>query len=184
MNEEAGFLSAIRTAPADDTARQVYADWLDEQSDPHSSAKSAVLRLELQIRTGKWKATRLTAARTRLRKLSAALDPEWLAVVTRPELENCLLKFEYECPKEWGSLAATDQEHVRSCDACHQNVYYCTTVDEASRHAGQGHCVAVSVSQVRTPDDLQPRLLMGRFPLPGRMTRLGRVLPRPRKGEE
>jgi uncharacterized protein (TIGR02996 family) len=34
MHDEDGFLSAIRQTPTDDTARLVFADWLDEQDDP------------------------------------------------------------------------------------------------------------------------------------------------------
>ncbi|QEG31588.1 hypothetical protein GobsT_64100 [Gemmata obscuriglobus] len=47
MSERAGFLNAIRSAPADDTARLVYADWLDELQDPtdFDRATSAFIRM-------------------------------------------------------------------------------------------------------------------------------------------
>ncbi len=32
MSEEAGFLAAIQSVPADQTTRLVHADWLDEQA--------------------------------------------------------------------------------------------------------------------------------------------------------
>jgi uncharacterized protein (TIGR02996 family) len=34
MSDESAFLAAIKSAPDDDTARLVYADWLDERGDP------------------------------------------------------------------------------------------------------------------------------------------------------
>ena len=45
MHDEADFLSAIRQTPADDTARLVFADWLDEQDDPACKRKAAFIRL-------------------------------------------------------------------------------------------------------------------------------------------
>lgn len=42
MSEEAAFLSALKANPADDTARLVYADWLDEHDQPQ---KAEYLRL-------------------------------------------------------------------------------------------------------------------------------------------
>ncbi|VTS05823.1 TIGR02996 domain-containing protein [Gemmata obscuriglobus] len=34
MSDEAAFLEALKTNPADDTVRLVYADWLDEHNAP------------------------------------------------------------------------------------------------------------------------------------------------------
>src|SRR4051812_31227057 len=42
MSDEATFLEALKANPADDTARLVYADWLDEHDEP---AKAEFLRL-------------------------------------------------------------------------------------------------------------------------------------------
>ena len=51
MHEEAGFLSTISQTPADDTARLVYADWLDEQDDPTCQPKADFIRLETRMAT-------------------------------------------------------------------------------------------------------------------------------------
>ena len=44
MSEEAAFLTAIAANPEDDTARLVYADWLQDRSDP----RAEYVRLEVQ----------------------------------------------------------------------------------------------------------------------------------------
>lgn len=46
MSEEAPFLAALKANPADDTARRVYADWLDEHDEP-AKAEDAAARAEL-----------------------------------------------------------------------------------------------------------------------------------------
>jgi uncharacterized protein (TIGR02996 family) len=68
MNEEEGFLKAIRDNPEDEVARSVYADWLEERGDP----RAEYLRLEIQLRR--------TLAR--LKKLREQLDPTWLLLVS------------------------------------------------------------------------------------------------------
>jgi uncharacterized protein (TIGR02996 family) len=47
MNEELGFLRAIEAQPTDKTARLVYADWLDERSDP----RGLDVRMEVELLT-------------------------------------------------------------------------------------------------------------------------------------
>ena len=42
MSDEAAFLEVLKANPADDTARLVYADWLDEHDEP---LKAEYLRL-------------------------------------------------------------------------------------------------------------------------------------------
>ena len=46
MNEERAFVAAILERPDDDVTKLVYADWLEEQSDP----RGEYLRLMLQVR--------------------------------------------------------------------------------------------------------------------------------------
>ena len=161
MSEEAGFLAAIAAAPADDVLRLVYADWLDEQGDDESTRKAKFLRLQDAIGAG----TPTDQKVRQLKKLAGRLTASWLAVVSRPEIENCPTaedrqlgrlspEFAYECPKQWADLKATDRPTVRSCDACQQNVYFCESVVEARDHAEQGHCVAVNIPVRRSPGDL------------------------------
>ena len=48
MHEEE-FIREILGNPKDDVARQVYADWLEEQGDPVASAKAEYLRTTVEL---------------------------------------------------------------------------------------------------------------------------------------
>src|SRR5438105_1256378 len=45
----AAFLNAIRAAPEDDTARLVYADFLDEQGSPAHAARAEFIRVQIEL---------------------------------------------------------------------------------------------------------------------------------------
>jgi uncharacterized protein (TIGR02996 family) len=78
VSEEDALLRAVLDRRGDDTARLVYADWLDERAD----TRGAFLRAELKwARTGK--------KENALRKLAEPLDAVWVARVTRPPLGVC-----------------------------------------------------------------------------------------------
>lgn len=49
MSDEAGLLSAIREAPADDLPRLVYADWLEDQG---RHERGELIRLQLALARG------------------------------------------------------------------------------------------------------------------------------------
>jgi uncharacterized protein (TIGR02996 family) len=49
VSEEAAFLEAIRGAPADDTPRLVFADWLDERGEPGDAQWAAGIRLQCRL---------------------------------------------------------------------------------------------------------------------------------------
>jgi len=161
MNEESAFLDAIRSKPDDDVTRLVYADWLDEQGGKANADKSAFLRLHCELS----KETSRRRTKTRLKQLdeiARVLNPVWLAVVSRPPVENCEPQFKFQCPKRWDRLQPTDQVDVRFCEACRKEVYYCPNLSQARDHAWQGHCVAVQLGLPRTPGDLEPpRMLVG-----------------------
>ena len=70
MTDDQVFLDTLKTSPADDTARLVYADWLDDRADP----RAEYLRLQVQLAE--------TAAR--LAELGDGLDPSWVAAVRWP----------------------------------------------------------------------------------------------------
>src|SRR5262245_32699131 len=112
LNEEAGFLSAIRQTPADETARLVYADWLDEQGDPESKAKSDFIRLELRMAENPEQGLNHIRWVNKLQKLAATLNAGWLAVVSHPKLEACRVSFQFKCPKQWADLTPTDSDKV------------------------------------------------------------------------
>jgi uncharacterized protein (TIGR02996 family) len=84
MSDEAAFLAAISAAPADDTARLVYADWLDDHSDP----RGPYLRAECAW-AKLWGRSKRVAS-PELRRLAAQLDSVWVARVSRPPAGVCI----------------------------------------------------------------------------------------------
>jgi len=167
MSDDRAFLDRILTTPADSTPRLVYADWLDEAGTPGEAARAEFLRLQAELpraRKGRGR-----AIRSRLRELAASLEPDWLAVVSELAIENCgaggtavdrfslrTIEFDYQCPRQWEQLRATDNDGIRYCEACHQDVYYCDTIMSAREHVEEGHCVAVDIGLPRKPRDLEP----------------------------
>ena len=157
MHEEDGFLSAIRLTPADDTARLVFADWLDEQGDPACKTKAAFIRLELRMAEAPEQSLNRIRWTNQLQKLATQLEPAWLATVSHPKLEACRVSFRFPCPKQWDKLTPTAAPKVRHCESCQQYVHYCDSLQEAREHANRGNCVALSLALVRKPNDLLPR---------------------------
>lgn len=173
MLTEADFLAKVLEEPVNDDTRLVYADWLDERGDPVSSAKAEFLRVTVQLTARNRKKGWKKAARKRLQQLAADLDTSWLAVVSRLTIENCFGKrteeetsvrlgratvlFDYICDRRWEDLRTTEDQAVRACDGCKQNVHYCDTITEAREHAGAGHCIAVDLGVIRRENDLEPR---------------------------
>jgi uncharacterized protein (TIGR02996 family) len=155
MSDEAAFLRSIQDSPADDAPRLVYADWLDERGDTASAAKAAFLRTTAAhggaVRA---RARGRKALKQQLHEMARALPKDWLTIVSQVPVENCS-PFEFECPKRWESLGATDDPAVRYCDSCRQSVYYAQTIEEAKRHAWIGRCVAVQLGLPRKKGDLE-----------------------------
>src|SRR4051794_22325861 len=114
MNEDA-FLQAIRQTPDDDTTRLVYADWLDEQGDEASRARAAFIRVDRELAALPARSIRRAALRKRRRQLARGIDPAWMAVVSKADIERCTFKF--ECPLKWENLSPTDEgTTVRFCE--------------------------------------------------------------------
>jgi uncharacterized protein (TIGR02996 family) len=78
VNDEAAFLAAVRDAPADDTPRLVYADWLEERADP----RAAYLRAEVEHFRTDWDDIQDSPAWS----LREQVDPIWAARVSRTPL--------------------------------------------------------------------------------------------------
>jgi uncharacterized protein (TIGR02996 family) len=165
MHEEA-FIRSILADPKDDVARQVYADWLEERGETVATVKAEFLRLTAEL--AQMKRKERDRAQQRLRELAGKVDARWLAVVSRLTIENCTrrrpaatnpIRFDFICERGWQDLRTTRDRSVRFCDACHERVYYCGTLDEARGHAWAGHCVAVDLGVLRRPGDLAPPTL-------------------------
>lgn len=182
MLTEDVFLAKLLETPSDDTTRLVYADWLDEQGDPVSAAKAEFLRLTVQLESSAERKGQKKALRKLLQQGAAALETDWLGVVSRLPIENCHRKrtqaegtrsrlprdrrFDYLCHRRWEELQPTDKGTVRLCHDCHQAVHYCDTIMEARRHAWEGHCIAVDLGVIRRERDLEPELLVLGMPDP------------------
>ena len=77
MDEDRAFLAAIRNNPDDDTARLVYADWLDDRDDP----RGPFVRLHVALRAAGPDHIDRVPAEHELSRRRVGLDPAWLAVV-------------------------------------------------------------------------------------------------------
>lgn len=76
MADESAFLAALQANPADDTARLVYADWLDEHDQPD---KAEYLRLVASLVHGCEDCTADQAVPARVIALAGQLDLSWRA---------------------------------------------------------------------------------------------------------
>jgi len=105
----------------------------------------------------------------RLRELAATFDPNWLAVVSDPQIEGCgkstsrgwSFRFDFVCNQSWADLKPTDDDKVRHCETCNESVHFCDNLAEARGHSQEGHCIAVHLGIIRRDDDLVPRDVVG-----------------------
>lgn len=137
-------------AGGDDASRLVYADWLEQRGD---TTRAEFLRVQHALGSLAADDATFPAATDRLRELGAHVNILWRAQVARPSIEGCE-GFDFQCPKEWGSLQPTGREKVRHCTACKSDVFYSTSIAEARRHAADGKCVALDLNTPRWEDDL------------------------------
>src|SRR5262249_31741447 len=98
MTEDEVFIRAVVDSPGDDTSRLVYADWLDEHDDP----RGPYLRAETDP-VRRWTDTRdvprLMAGIAKLGRMAAALDPVWVARVSRPPQGVCCDHIRFHVPR-------------------------------------------------------------------------------------
>jgi uncharacterized protein (TIGR02996 family) len=76
MTDEDAFLAALKANPADDTARLVYADWLDERDQPQ---KAAYLRAVVDLTRLRGGTPEYTAAADRLYAACVDTAADWRA---------------------------------------------------------------------------------------------------------
>jgi uncharacterized protein (TIGR02996 family) len=74
INSDQGFLDAIRAHPEDDLNRLVYADWLDERSDP----RGRYLRLEIELSRLEESDPRCSQLESNLQDLRQGIESGWL----------------------------------------------------------------------------------------------------------
>jgi uncharacterized protein (TIGR02996 family) len=171
--DESAFFQAALADPTDDTLFLVYSDWLEDKGDDASTTKATFLRLTVRLRALPMEAA--PDARRRLQEIAARLDPEWLAVVSRLEIENCgavrdrtdpriSWVFAYQCDRSWDRMEPTADTTVRFCTSCRESVYYCDTIVTARKHAEAGHCIAVDLGIIRRKNDVIPNMPVPGFP--------------------
>jgi uncharacterized protein (TIGR02996 family) len=150
-DEDKAFLRAILDRPEELATWLVYADWLDERDD----SGAEFIRLQLRL-TELREAEERARLESRVAELARGLNPVWVAMVDRTQIENCRGPFQFRCPLTWQELTPTRDENVRFCETCREEVIYCRSLSEARQFAGVGNCVALSKAVLRSPGDLQP----------------------------
>jgi hypothetical protein len=58
------------------------------------------------------------------------------------QIENC--NFNYKCPKIWDDLVKTDNEDIRYCSMCNDNVYKVTNEEEFLKMSCENKCVYIN----------------------------------------
>jgi uncharacterized protein (TIGR02996 family) len=182
VTDDEAFLAAIRADPDDDTARLVYADWLDERGD----VRGEWLRVQCELARMPQSDPRHAPLLAREGALREQVDDDWLRLVGHPRIENCV-EFDFRCPKTWHALHETDDPDYRYCSECRRNVRLCHNIREASTWAYLGYCIAVSSELARHDGDLerQPMTLVVGMPAVSRPPLVpGEELPRYLETEE
>ena len=57
-------------------------------------------------------------------------------------VRNCDEIFKFKCPLDWSDLQETEEQKIKFCNQCENNVFLCETDEETIEHAKQGHCIA------------------------------------------
>jgi uncharacterized protein (TIGR02996 family) len=114
MGTEPGLLSAITANRGDDTARLVYADWLDEHGDP---SRAAYLRLQVELVRSWWYDNPCDGVYPRLAGLAGGLDAGWLAAVRRCTTPAPPVNVEGAMPDLRGRAKTAVRLHPRSGEA-------------------------------------------------------------------
>jgi uncharacterized protein (TIGR02996 family) len=95
MTDEAAFLEAIRAAPNDLAPRLVYADWLDDHSDP----RGELIRIEEEMRTLPAFADRYWELKPRRNELRQGAHADWRAAFGYGTVARPL--FGHGIPDDW-----------------------------------------------------------------------------------
>ena len=162
---EGPFLGPVLMGPATHTDRVRYAAFLRSRNDPRGEL------LELALSLGAEPSAGVAAERRRLEELIGQVDPDWWRAV-KPfvwtlgcglaKSEPPAVRFAFECPKAWESLAPTSVAGVRHCDSCGEQVYLSRSRREAESNARQQRCIAVPASVASEVSTDVTRNVLGR----------------------
>jgi uncharacterized protein (TIGR02996 family) len=131
--EDLVFLRAILDVPEDRNTWLIYADWLEDRSDPR--AEFLRLMVARSLMSDDDPARPETEAR--LTQLRGELDSNWMMMFDPAPVGNCR-------PCRWDDMIATDVPDIRRCHRCKQAIIYCHTLEEARQYASCGQDVALS----------------------------------------
>ena len=168
---EEAFVRDIVASPEDESAKLIYADWLEDQGTGQGRARAEYLRTLAELSALPRRSPKRDGLRGRLARLRVEAGAGWVSALARVPVENCPVRFAFRCPRKWEKLMPTEDPAVRFCHACRKSVHYCGTLGEARQHARAGHCVAVDLGVPRARGDLRRMFLA-----PG-VRRMGRVRP-------
>jgi len=107
-------------------------------------------KLKLKVRN--W----YSFTKSRISIQQAILDGKIEGGVDLSLVENCHkmvvdddeFEWQLKCPKLFEKMQTTEDENVRFCDGCQQNVYLVKDIEEMNFHTVEGHCVAHKTSLV------------------------------------
>jgi uncharacterized protein (TIGR02996 family) len=144
---EYGLLAAI--AEGHEPSRLRYADWLERRGEP---ARAELLRLDHALHELRADDPRVLPSLQQLRELAPRVSADWRSRVSRAAIEGCSA-YGVTCPMHWRALPP-DADDVRTCPACHDQVYYCATIRIARDRVHEGQRVALDMACERWPHDL------------------------------
>jgi hypothetical protein len=144
------FFAMLRTSGGPE-ARSAYRAWLAERGDPR--AELFELEERMSDPAHGVETAELAALRERARALLARRGTRswWRAMARVAPLRNCgaaaheppRVRFAFECPRSWDSLARGSTPNARGCDGCSREVFLCTSLEAAEARARAGDCIAV-----------------------------------------
>ncbi len=140
--EDLVFLRAILDVPEDRNTWLVYADWLDDRSDPRAEFLRLMVARSLMTDDDPAHAE----IESRLAHLRTELDPNWMMMFDSAPVAGCSWSRwpSSRCGLLWADMIATDVPDIRRCHQCRTAVVYCHTLEEAQLYASCGQQVALS----------------------------------------
>jgi hypothetical protein len=142
--------------PAADTldheARERYRVWLAERGDD----RAELLAIENALLRDDFPERELAIARAQAILTKSRFVRDWWRIVTRTApIRNCgsgaeersLVRFAYDCPRTWESLAPTNDAAARHCTTCERLVHLCGSKDEAEERARRGDCITLPAAE-------------------------------------
>src|SRR4051794_17508256 len=96
VTQDDAFIAGVLAQPGDLELRLIYADWLEDHSDPRAEYLRWYVRLLRAPDVGQ-----RTQAQARLRQLRGRFEPAWLLAVECGPVENCPGPAGGTCPGRW-----------------------------------------------------------------------------------